>query len=253
MLKRIILKKLLTIVIFPISLFSLITFWFIYKLYKYALTFKVKVIFITSFVFMFLITMQPISGIFIHSLEKNYAPLIDSFKIKEADYIIVLGGGYNDEDNMPETSLLGSSSLQRLIEGIRLKKINPNATLIFSGAKPYTEKYSEAKIASLAYKSIVSDSSNFILSELPHNTKSEADEAHKIVGDKKLILVTTASHMPRAMYLFKKMGCNVIAAPCDFNVKNLKYYPNFPNGNSIKQTEIAIHEYMAIVGYKLFD
>jgi hypothetical protein len=54
MLKRIILKKLLTIVIFPISLFSLITFWFIYKIYKNALTLKVKVIFITSFALMFL-------------------------------------------------------------------------------------------------------------------------------------------------------------------------------------------------------
>lgn len=253
MLKRIILKKILTIFIFPISFFSIITFWFIYHLSKNNLTQKVKYIFITSFVLIFVVTMQPFSSIFIRSLENNYSPLIDSIKINDADYIVVLGGGYNDEENMPETSLLGLSSLARLIEGTRLKKINPSATLIFSGGKPYSEKYSEAQISQLAYKSISNDTSKNILSEIPHNTKSEADETHKIVGKKKLILVTSASHMTRAVYLFEKMGCNVIPAPCEFSVKNIKYYPNFPSGNSIKQTEIAIHEYIALLGYKLFD
>jgi len=49
------------------------------------------------------------------------------------------------------------------------------------------------------------------------------------------------------------MGCNKIAAPCDFTVKDLEYFPSFPSGMSIHQTEVAINEYVAILGYKLFD
>lgn len=253
MLKRIILKKILTALVFPVSLFSLICFWFSYKLLTNTVTKKIKIIFICAFTLFFLLTMPPISSLLVNSLEKKYPCLLDSNKIKEADYIIILGGGYTDAENMPESNQLGSSSLARLVEAIRLKNINKKAQLIFSGGKPYTEKFSEASIYQKAYKSLTNDTSVQILSELPHNTKSEADEAYKIVGNKKTILITSATHMPRAIYLFSKMGCNVIASPCDFFVKNIKPYPNFPSGMSIKQTEITIHEYIGILGYKLFD
>lgn len=253
MLKRIILKKILTIFIFPISLFCIICMWFIYHLSSNSVTRKIKIIFISSFVFFFLITMQPFSSIFINSLENDYACLLDSNKIKSAEYIIILGGGYTEDANMPASSQLGVSSLARLVEGMRLKKINPNAKLIFSGGKQFNENKTQASLLNKAYLSLINDTIINILSELPHNTKSEADEAFKRIGKSKLILVTTASHMPRSVYLFNKMGCNVIAAPCDFSVKDLEYFPNFPNGMSINQTEIAIHEYVAILGYKLFD
>ncbi len=197
--------------------------------------------------------MQPFASIFINSLENDYECLLDSNKIKSADYIIILGGGYADNINMPASSQLGLYSLARLIEGMRLKKINPNAQLIFSGGTQFNENNTQASLLNKAYLSLINDTNKNILSELPHNTKSEADEAFKLVGKSKLILVTSASHMPRSFYLFNKIGCNVIAAPCDFSVKDLEYYPNFPNGMSIKQTELAIHEYLAILGYKLFD
>lgn len=253
MLKRTILKKILTILIFPISLFEIICIWFIYHLIKNTVTRKIKIIFISSFVFFIIITMQPFSSIFINSLENDYECLLDSNKIKSAEYIIILGGGYSDDSNMPASSQLSLSSTARLVEGMRLKKINPSAKIIFSGGTQFNENNTQANLLYNAYLSLVNDTGKNILSEQAHNTKSEADEAYKIIGKRKLILVTTASHMPRAVYLFNKMGCNVIAAPCDFTVKNLEYYPSFPNGMSIKQTEIAIHEYLAIMGYKLFD
>ena len=253
MLKRIILKKILTILIFPISLFGIICIWFIYHLSRNSVTQKIKIIFISSFVFFFLITMQPFASIFINSLENDYECLLDSNKIKSAEYIIILGGGYADYANMPASSQLGVSSLARLVEGMRLRKINPSAQLIFSGGKQFNENKTQASLLNKAYLSLTNDTVKNILSEQAHNTKSEADEAFKLIGKSKLILVTTASHMPRSVYLFNKMGCNVIAAPCDFTVKDLDYFPSFPNGMSIHQTEVAIHENVAILGYKFFD
>jgi uncharacterized SAM-binding protein YcdF (DUF218 family) len=164
-----------------------------------------------------------------------------------------LGGGFNYQKNMPATTLLGNSSLLRLIEGMRLKLINPKAKLIFSGGKPFTEDYTEAKIYEEAYQMLSKDTTKQMLSTLPHNTKSEAVEAFNLIGNKKLILVTSASHMKRAIYLFKKAGCDVIAAPCDFNVKGMKYYPSLPSGGSIKAVELALNEYVGLLGYKLFD
>ena len=143
--------------------------------------------------------------------------------------------------------------MARLVEGMRLRKINPSAQLIFSGGKQFNENKTQASLLNKAYLSLTNDTVKNILSEQAHNTKSEADEAFKLIGKSKLILVTTASHMPRSVYLFNNMGCNVIAAPCDFTVKDLDYFPSFPNGMSIHQTEVAIHENVAILGYKFFD
>lgn len=253
---RIFIKTIITVFIYPVSLFILICFWLIFHLFKNTVTKRIKLLFISFFIFFVLLTMNPTASIFINSLEDDFTSLIDTNEIKSAEYILILGGGYQvDHFNvMPENNQLDESSLARLIEGIRLKKINPKAKFIFSGSKPgISEHESVAKLYQKTYKIITYDTNNYILSELPHNTKSESIEAFKIAGKSKIILVTSASHMPRSVYLFKKSGCNVIAAPCHYSSKKLEYKFHFPNGNSITQTELAIHEYIGIWLYKLFD
>ncbi|MES2382085.1 MAG: ElyC/SanA/YdcF family protein [Bacteroidota bacterium] len=254
MLTRVIIKKIFTTLIYPTSLLALVSIWFVYLLIKGKPTKWPKYIFIGLFISTLLVTSQPLSSIFINSLENDYECLTDSNKINEAQYIVVLGGGYSKEENIPATSQLNSSSLARLIEGMRLKRINTSATLIFSGGNnDHDNKESEAEIYQLAYKTISNDTSWQILSERPHNTRSEADETFKLIGNKPIIIVTTAWHMPRAMYLFKQAGCNAIAAPCDYLAKEIHYIPDLPNSNSIKQFEMAFHEYIGIAAYKLLD
>lgn len=251
---RVIIKKIFTILFYPTSLLALVSIWFIYSLVKGKPTKWPKYIFIGLFIATLLVTSQPISSIFINSLENDYESLLDSNKIKQAQYIVILGGGYSKGENIPATSQLNNSSLARLIEGMRLKVINPNATIIFSGGNNnFDSKESEAQIYQLAYKTISNDTSRQILSERPHNTRSEADETFKLIGNKPIIIVTTAWHMPRAMYLFKQAGCNAIAAPCDYLAKEITYLPDLPNSNSIRQFEMAFHEYIGIAAYKLLD
>jgi hypothetical protein len=60
---------------------------------------------------------------------------------------------------------------------------------------------------------------DIITLDTPKDTKEEAIESKKIVDGKKLILVTTASHMKRASMLFKKEGLDIIESPT-----NHKYF-----------------------------
>jgi len=64
----------------------------------------------------------------------------------------------------------------------------------------------------------VSDS-DIVLEPDSKDTKDEAVLIQKIVGNEKLILVTSASHMPRSMALFKKRGMQPIPAPTDHTIK----------------------------------
>jgi uncharacterized SAM-binding protein YcdF (DUF218 family) len=252
---KIILKFIVSIIINPIAILLILNFWFFYHQIKNSITREKKIIIISINIFFIIITMNPTASYFVNSLENNYKSLLDSNTIKSANYIVILGGGYQVDHFkiMPESNQLDESSLARLVEGIRLKNINPKAKLIFSGCQPDLQKNSVAYVYQKTYKSITNDTNINILSELPNNTKLEAEEAFKLVGNNKLILVTSASHMPRAMYLFVKAGCNVIPAPCHYSSKKLELKFHLPNGKTIDQVESTFHEYIGILWYKLFE
>ena len=48
------------------------------------------------------------------------------------------------------------------------------------------------------------------------DTVEEARETLRLAGTNRVVLVTSASHMPRAALIFKKAGCDVVPAPCEY-------------------------------------
>ena len=74
-------------------------------------------------------------------------------------------------------------------------------------------------------------------------------------GVTNIALITSAIHMPRSMYIFKKTlnGINIIPIKCDY-LTNEKYsfIENFlPNYNNLMNTNSTLWEYVGIVYYKL--
>ena len=51
-------------------------------------------------------------------------------------------------------------------------------------------------------------------------THESAVETKRLLGDKTLLLVTSASHIPRAMAHFRMQGLNATAAPCGYLLKD---------------------------------
>ncbi|MFY4765197.1 ElyC/SanA/YdcF family protein, partial [Aliarcobacter butzleri] len=79
--------------------------------------------------------------------------------------------------------------------------------------------------------------------DTPKDTKEEAIEAKKTVGNQKLILVTTASHMKRAVMLFEKEDLNIIPSPTNHKFYTSTYPTSYINATNIKKDELAFHEY----------
>ena len=77
----------------------------------------------------------------------------------------------------------------------------------------------------------------------------------EIVGKDKFILVTSASHMPRAMALFRKHGMDPVPGPTDYMVKEREggLTPGvfFPSAGSLEKAESVIHEYLGMVWGKV--
>ena len=84
-------------------------------------------------------------------------------------------------------------------------------------------------------------------------------------GINRILLVTSAYHMPRSVYFFEKEGFEVIPAPTDFIVTDRSWQqlwePNwpvqilriFPSAGNIELTTIALKEYIGLTVYRILD
>jgi uncharacterized SAM-binding protein YcdF (DUF218 family) len=93
--------------------------------------------------------------------------------------------------------------------------------------------------------------------ERSRNTYQNAVETSRILvteGWHSLLLVTSASHMPRAHAVFQSRGLEVIAAPTDFQVAAYSQ-PDIldwiPTAGGLGRTTAALHEYLGIWVYRL--
>jgi uncharacterized SAM-binding protein YcdF (DUF218 family) len=99
------------------------------------------------------------------------------------------------------------------------------------------------------------DRNDIILETSSQDTKDEALKIKKVVGSDRFVMVTSASHMPRAMALFQKQGMNPIPAPTDFWVKTSQQgiHPGsfYPRADGLRKMERVMHEYLGLVWAKL--
>ncbi|MBN2145138.1 MAG: YdcF family protein [Candidatus Aureabacteria bacterium] len=181
-------------------------------------------------------------------LESFYPP-IDLTHPPRAKWVIVLGGGVSSDPDLSPVSRLSSSTLVRLIEGIRIQKKIPGSKLILSGGRVF-DRSAEAELMKQAALDLEVPASDMFLECDSKDTADQARIMKKRVGNESCVLVTSAYHMPRSITLFASQGLYPVPAPTDFKImKNSALQPAFffPKGSNIKDTEILIHELLGLL------
>lgn len=204
----------------------------------------------------FLIVSTPlIPTLLLDSLEKQYDPIaVGQLQDSTTSYhIIVLGGGHGFDDRLPANSLLSTKALSRLSEGIRLHRQLPRSTLILSGYSS-SGRTTQAEMLRDSALLLGVKKENTLIQTDPGNTLEEAQVyARKYSGDNKVILVTSAVHMPRAVMLFERVGISVIPSPAHYQLKGSWRHVWFsmPSIENMIKFRSAIHEYAAIIKYRV--
>jgi uncharacterized SAM-binding protein YcdF (DUF218 family) len=172
-----------------------------------------------SILWLLLISTPYLPNLLVSSLENQfnvhfkaiYNPSVESI------HILVLGGGHTNDSRLPTNNQLTNAALSRLIEGIRIQTYIPGSTLITSGAG-YNNCVPQAEVLAKTALMLGVDSARIKMQTSPKNTWMEATEYKRLFGDSaRLILITCAVHMPRAVYLFRKAGLDPIAAPTNLS------------------------------------
>jgi uncharacterized SAM-binding protein YcdF (DUF218 family) len=163
-------------------------------------------------------------------------------------WIVVLGGGHVSDSRLPATSQVSQAALGRVVEGVRLYKAIPGSKLLLSGGGGY-DPVPEADVMARIAVLLGVKPQDIALERDSRDTEDEAALIAKMVGAEKLILVTSAAHMPRSVALFKKHGLQPIPAPADYLAKEaqgLNLGRFFPSAGPLGQVESAWHEYLGL-------
>jgi uncharacterized SAM-binding protein YcdF (DUF218 family) len=218
-----------------------------------------KIMVASAGVILFLFSSFFFSDLLLAPLENRYPPLVitprerASAGLNEVKFIVVLGAGISENAKRPLILRLDEDSITRLLEGVRLSKKLNCCKLVFTGAPGTGGLPSSAEAVAQLAQDLGVARQDIILEEQPLDTEAEAKLVTPIVGEQSFILVTEASHMPRAMALFRKQGAHPIPDPIDFRSRHGRITaPDLcPNAEALRGSERAVYEYLGLAFEKL--
>jgi uncharacterized SAM-binding protein YcdF (DUF218 family) len=195
----------------------------------------------------------PVADRIMAPLEQPYSEV----NMPSGDVIVLLGGGI--AEGVPDFSGRGAPSagmLSRIVTAVRLQR-RLDVPIVVSGGRVYRNVSSEAMIARRFLTDLGVAKSQIITEERSRDTRENARFTKELCrqrGFKKPILLTSAYHLPRAVYLFEKAGLAVTAFPAGFKTavdRRYGWQDLLPSMGCLDTTSKALHEYLGLLYYRL--
>lgn len=187
-------------------------------------------------------------------IENDYS-YSDVSDIKNADAIVVLGGMVHPIKKNDKIIYEFGDEVDRIIAGINLYKEKKASSLILTRGKvPWSIGLSEGEV--LKNFAIASGvlGEDIILTNNVQNTEQEAKEIAKILKRKnKIILITSAYHMPRAIKIFNSFDIQTFPFPVDFknSATKMNILHFIPTAGSFYKTNFVVREVIGRIYYNL--
>ena len=195
-------------------------------------------------------SLMPTAQLLTHGLESRYTQQ----SAVKADVIAVLGGGaVSGVPDIEGEGALAAAGMNRLATGMRLQRML-GVPLIVSGGQVFKDS-GEAEIAKRVLISMGVKENMVYTDTKALNTRQNAQNiivASKEKGWKRIIVVTSALHIPRAMQNFaavKDSDMEVTAYPCDYLSSGkivISPFSFVPQAYALDLTAMALKEYLAL-------
>lgn len=193
----------------------------------------------------------------VHSLENDYpAKPVDT--VPEVDVVIVLGGGLG-LPHPPRTHTHLGSGADRLLYALQLYQAGKAPRILLTGGNVFPQPglQSEAYYARRLLGQWGVPETAIVMETESRNTIQNAEHSARIIADrgwKDILLVTSATHMHRAVLAFRHAGVAVTPAPTDFlavDSQRPAVLSWIPSAGALTGTTHALHEYIGRLWYRL--
>ncbi len=201
----------------------------------------------------------------IRSLEWRYLP---PEELPQAEVIVILGGG-TESAQYPRQIVEVNGAGDRVLYAAWLYHQGVAEKLLLTGGYiPWLGNHTTSPAEEMATLLEMLDipEKALLLESRSLNTYENALYSRRILeqeGISRIVLVTSAFHMPRAVALFEHQGFEVVPAPVDYAVTQARWEalwsPNLPSlllnllpsAGNLENTTVALKEYLGILIYHL--
>lgn len=166
----------------------------------------------------------------------------------DASHIHVLACYYDARQSRPFISRWAECSHQRMIEAVRLHNHYQIPIVITGGGIPEYANESHASFAEQYLLSVGVAKSQIITIEKGTNTATEVASLVSEINPKKLMVVSSATHIYRINKIYEREGVETYFYPVDhLSSGSLTPYLSLPKSNSLESSRRAFYEYLAII------
>jgi uncharacterized SAM-binding protein YcdF (DUF218 family) len=197
----------------------------------------------------------PLSNFLLNKLEDFIKP--SKYPVQQLKGIVVLGGSFNSGLQSKERNeVLLNSSAERLTKVLEIYNKNPKIIILFTGfsgeLKP--QGWSESDMAKKFFLEQGVRSENLIFENKSRNTFENINYSKDIIKNYKgpWGLITSASHMPRSYFGFKRQGLILEPIIVDFKTGTSPiFWISFDIDSGLSNWSTLLHEVVGISYYKI--
>jgi len=211
----------------------------------------------TALIWSLIIVSLPTTGFLaMRSLESSYPP--NDQVPAPNDTLVVLSAGLIREDATGEHVRLDDGSFERCLHAVRLYKRAGGCRMVLTGGK--ADWSVPGPTVAQAMRDFVMElgvrPKDIDVEDKASTTYENAVNSKKLLieaPDRRIWLVTSASHMNRAERCFRKQGISVTPAACDHQagVWEFSLGAFIPSEGGLAQVTSAAHEWLGRIWYRL--
>ncbi len=210
-------------------------------IYRWASCVPILWIFFCSLVYPSVLLIKP--------LEDQYPTIkLSSNEWQLTDGIVVLACNHFDDDGLPFVSKWPQCTMQRNLHAALMYNEKPLPIYLAAGILNETDSKSQAQYNKDFLVTLGVNPKDIHIFPQGHDTESEVKALAPHLQNKYIALVSSASHLPRAVEYFRLHGLSVLPIPVEhLSRKNVLFTLGLPNAYSLYRSERAIHEYLGLI------
>jgi uncharacterized SAM-binding protein YcdF (DUF218 family) len=198
----------------------------------------------------------PVGSVLLSPLEDRFAAWDPSRGAP--DGIVVLGGATDGLVAVARGEPALNEAAERMTATVELARRYPRARLVYSGGSSalFVARGPEAAVARQLFERLGIEPARIELEDRSRNTVENAAFSKRVAAPKpgeRWLLVTSASHMPRAIGTFRRVGFPVEAYPTDWRTRGMQHLPasTWLVSEGLRRTDAAVHEWFGLLAYWL--
>ena len=212
---------------------------------------------VSALLLLVLIGWQPLPDSLLRNLEQQHPVIQPNADLGRFQGVVVLGGALESAriwEGNGQVAL--NAAAERMTMAAALMRQNPKLVMLFSGGEGDLIGYgpSEAERAAVFFASLGVGRERIRYESASRTTFENAVLSALAPGidpSQAWLLLTSASHMPRAIGVYRKASWNVTAYPVDFRAGLQTPWWEYSLSQGAQRWQLALHELIGYGAYRL--